>query len=65
VWIVWIPSINKAGAADGEKSFDLADRLGDYVVRRACLKLNKSMICCVESVSQHRGDPIAVLYVCG
>ena len=37
--IEWISGINEAGATDGEKSFDLADRFSDHAVRLASLKL--------------------------
>src|SRR5262252_3368903 len=55
-WIEWISSVNKTGAADGEKSFYFTNRFGHHAVWLAGLKLalqlNKGVIGGIESVCQ-------------
>src|SRR6516225_4440340 len=54
--IEWISSVDKTGAADGEKSFYFTDRFGHHAVWLAGLKLalelNKGVIGGIESVCQ-------------
>src|SRR5215469_10194070 len=54
--IEWISSINKAGTADGEKSFYFTDCFGHHAVWLAGLKfvlqLNKGLVSRIESVCQ-------------
>src|SRR6516164_7963959 len=58
--IEWISSVNKTGAADGEKSFYFTDCFGHHAVWLAGLKLalelNKGVIGGIESVCQHGCD---------
>ena len=59
--IEWISSVNKTGAADGEKSFYFTDRFDHHATEVCALETSQFHV--ANAATLFSQDPIAVLYV--